>query len=238
MAADRTLLVRAGLVIGTLVLGGIAYVLGTNLVEERTGASVTPSPTPTRAPVSTAEFVKFEDANAGISFSYPADWRKLEDNSRQPLNQDDADAPLNVRVVVGPSGIQPFLLVRAIPLASEIIIPENITAEFLATLQGQLDRLIEGPDVRVAEKRPTNHKGKLAWRYLYAFKDEATGREGSHLHYFIFDGAKINVLVFQALPTAELETLAPTFDKILETFESETRIIPRPGISLPPSPSG
>jgi len=237
MAANRTLLVRAALVVGTLVLGGAAYILGTSLVEERTGVSASPKPAPT-AEVSTADFVKFEDENAGISFSYPEDWKKVEDNSNEPLNQADADAPLNVRVVVGPSANQPNLLVRAIPLSSEIIIPENVTAEFLGTIQGQLDRLVEGPDVRVAEKRPTNHKGKLAWRYLYAFKDEATGREGSHLHYFIFDGAKINVLVFQALPAAELEKLAPTFDKILETFESETRIIPRPGISLPPSPSG
>jgi hypothetical protein len=237
MAANRTLLVRAGLVMGTLILGGAAYILGTNLVEERTGASGNPKPTPSAA-VSTAEFVKFEDKIAGISFSYPKTWKKLEDNSKEPLNQVNSDDPMNVRVVVGPSGNQPYLLVRAIPLSSEIVIPENVTAEFLKVLQDQLDKLIEGPDVRVAQKRPTNHKGKLAWRYLYAFKDEATGREGSHLHYFIFDGAKIDVLVFQALPTSELDKLAPTFDKVLETFESETRIIPRPRISLPPSPSG
>lgn len=237
MAANRTLLIRAALVIGTLVLGGAAYILGTNLVEERTGISASPKPTPS-AEVATGEFVKFEDETAGISFSYPKNWKKLEDNSKQPLKDTPGDDPSHVRVVLGPSSTDPALLVRVKPLASEIVIPQNITTEELGVIQGYLDRLIEGPDVRVAEKRPTNHKGKLAWRYLYAFKDEATGREGSHVHYFIFDGAKLDVLVFQALPAGELERLAPTFDKILETFESTTRIVPRPGISLPPSPSG
>jgi hypothetical protein len=234
--ADRTLAIRAGLVAGTLVLGGIAYVLGVKLVEDRTGVSTNPSPT-AAAQVSTRDFVKFEDDKAGMTVSYPRDWTKLEDNSATDLNPADVDDPQNVRLIVGPSRNEPYLLMRAIPLPAEIVLPENITTEFLGTVQGQLDELIEGPDVRLADKRPTNHKGKLAWRYLYNFKDDATGREGSHVHYFIFDGAKINVLVFQALPAGELEGLAPTFDKVLETFESETRVVPRTVVSLPPSPS-
>jgi hypothetical protein len=234
--ADRTLAIRAGLVAGTLVLGGIAYVLGVRLVEDRTGVSTNPSPTASPQ-VSTRDWVRFEDENAGMTVSYPRDWTKLEDNSATELNPADVDDPQNVRLIAGPSRTEPYLLMRAIPLPAEIVLPPDITAEFLGTVQGQLDELIEGPDVRVADKRPTNHKGKLAWRYLYNFKDQATGREGSHVHYFIFDGAKINVLVFQALPAGDLAQLAPTFDRVLENFESETRIIPRTVVSLPPSPS-
>lgn len=234
--ADRTLAVRAALVIGTLVLGGLAYVFGIQVAEERTGVSTRPSPTATSG-VSTANFVEFEDEIAGMKISHPEDWRRLQDNSDQQLNTTDSDDPVNVRAVLGPNANEPMLLMRAIPLPAEIAIPEDITAEFLGTIQGQLDQLIEGPDVRLAEKRPTNHKGKLAWRYLYNFRDSATGREGSHVHYFIFDGAKINVLVFQALPAGRLEELAPTFDRVLSTFESEPRVVPRVIGSLPPSPS-
>ena len=238
MAADKTLLVRAGLVAGTLVLGGIAYFVGTNIAQDRSG--VNPSPAPTVSASANAavseDFVEFEDETGGIKFSYPKSWKKLEDNSKVPLSA-EANDPVNRRIVLGPSGSKPLMFARVIPLPAEIVIPENITTEDLGVIQGQLDKLIVGPDVRVAEKKPTNHKGKLAWRYLYDFKQGETGREGAHVHYFIFDGAKINVLVFEALPASTLEELAPVFDKILSTFESETRIMPRPGISLPPLPS-
>ena len=236
--SNRTLAIRAALVIGTLVLGGIAYAFGIQVAEDRTGVDTNPSPTATAAKaISTTGWERFEDENAKMELSHPPEWRRLEDNSSRPLNETDSDDPINVRAVLGPNANNPMLLVRAIPLPAEIGIPEEITEEFLGVIQGQLDELIQGPDVVVADKRPTNHKGKLAWRYLYNFKDQATGREGSHVHYFIFDGAKINVLVFQALPAGELRELAPTFDKVLETFESEARIIPRTVVSLPPSPS-
>lgn len=231
MAADRTMLVRAGYVLATIALGVAAYALGTSVVGRR--GSQVPAPAPSAAP----DFVEFEDKAAGITLSIPRDWRRLTDNSKLPVNETDAEDPANIRLQAGPSVAEAQLQVRVIPLPAEIVVPKNITTQDLGLIQGQLDKFIEGPDVRVAEKRPTNVKGLLAWRYLYNFKDSATGREGSHVHYFIFDGAKINVLVFEALPASELERLAPTFDKILKTFESTPRRAPGALPSLPPSPA-
>lgn len=233
MAADRSLLIRAGYVLATIVLGVGAYVLGSNVVDRRSdaGLDVTESPA---APVP-SNFTEFVDEEGGFSLSYPEDWRILESNPGVELVESDAADPSHRRLVLGSSSTEPLLLVRVQTLSEEIVIPEDFTTEDLGVIQGQLDRLIESEDVRVAERRPTNHKGLLAWRYLYNFKDQPTGREGSHVHYFIFDGAKINILVFQAVPAEKMVELAPTFDKILESFESETRIKPRAVVSLPPA---
>ncbi|MGQ0680658.1 MAG: hypothetical protein ACT4OM_13580 [Actinomycetota bacterium] len=233
MKQDRTHLIRTGYLLATIVLGFAAYAGGSALVRDRTGVSAEAGEEPA-APV---RFENFEDDIAGISLSIPEEWRLLEDNSGDPLANVVQDDPSHVRLVAGPTSSDPQLLVRVKPLDSELLLPADFTTEDLGVIQGRLDQLIEGPDVRVAEKRPTNVKGLLAWRYLYNFKDQATGREGSHVHYFIFDGAKINVLVFQALPADALAGLAPTFDRILESFESRTRAVPRPVVSLPPAPA-
>lgn len=227
------MLVRAGYVLATIALGVAAYALGSNVVGDR--GSQEPAPAAS-APAET-DFVEFEDKAAGVTLSIPQDWRRLTDNSSVPVSETDSEHPANVRLQAGPSVTEAHLQVRVIPLPAEIVVPQDITTQDLGQIQGQLDRFVEGPDVRVAEKKPTNVKGLLAWRYLYNFKDSATGREGSHVHYFIFDGAKINVLVFEALPASELERLAPTFDKILDTFESTPRRAPRAQVSLPPIPA-
>lgn len=235
MAADRSLLIRVGYVLATIALGVAAYALGTNVVAGR--GSTEPAPSPSASAAVDSDFVEFKDELAGIKLSIPKNWKRLEDNSKSPLADVPVDDVSHVRLVAGPSSTERLLLVRVKPLPAEIIVPQNITVEELGAIQGQLDKFVEGPDVRIAEKKPTNVKGLLAWRYLYNFKDSATGREGSHIHYFIFDGAKINILVFEALPADEMEALVPTFDKILDSFESTTRIVPRPGVSLPPVPS-
>ncbi len=69
------------------------------------------------------------------------------------------------------------------------------------------------------ERTPINHKGKLGFHYLYVLKQQSTGREGVHSHYFVFDGAKLNVLVFEVFPRTDFEKFAPTFDQIFESFD-------------------
>ena len=226
---NKTLLVRAGLVVLTLILGLGAYALGTRLVNEGRftgGERRTPR----------VDTVTFTDENAGIKLSYPQTWKQIENNSQIPLSEDEDS---EVRLIAGPAEDEPHLLVRVKPLPGEIDYDPNMSAQDLGIIQGQLDRLIS-PDVQVLSRRPINDKGKLGFHYLYVLKQESTGREGVHSHYFIFDGAKLNVLVFEVFPRAKFEELAPTFDRILDSFNSERRRVAAPPASpgAPPASPG
>lgn len=233
-APNKPLLIRAGLVVLTLLLGLGAYVLGTNLVRDRVQV-------PDKAGASVEDMVTFTDERAGIQLSYPEDWTQIENNSRIELSEDENT---QVRLIAGPAEDDAALKVRVVPLPEEIVYDPNMSAHDLGVIQGTLDELIVGPNVEILSRKPINDKGKLGFHYLYAFKQESTGREGAHSHYFIFDGAKMNVLIFEALPRSEFDGLAPTFDRILESFTSETRTVgtaegdpaPEPTASPEPSP--
>lgn len=227
---NKSLLIRAGLVILTLVLGLGAYVLGTNLVLR--GREPVEEEPPGTTPDKT---ITFTDQEAGFKLSYPEDWAQIENNSKIELTTDE---DTQVRLIAGPDPDKPALKVRVVPLPEEIVYDPNMSANDLGVIQGTLDKLIVGPNVEILSRKPINDKGLLGFHYLYAFKQESTGREGAHSHYFIFDGAKMNVLIFEALPRAEFEEFAPTFDAILESFTSERRAAPAasPSPSPPPAP--
>ncbi len=222
---NKSLLIRAGLVALTLLLGLGAYALGTNLVKDRVAVGE-PGTSPD-------ETVTFTDDRAGIKLSYPETWKQITNNSRIALT-DDEDS--HIRLIAGPSEDDAALKVRVVPLPAEIVYDPDMSANDLAVIQGTLDKLIFGPNVEILSRKPVNHKGLLGFHYLYAFKQESTGREGVHSHYFIFDGAKMNVLVFEALPRSEFEGLAPTFDKILDGFTSERRAAPDRAPNHPAAP--
>jgi hypothetical protein len=226
---NKPLLTRAGLVVLVLLLASGAIFAGRAVVKKYVldGRDI-PS-----APGTTAdETVTFTDDKAGIKLSYPEDWKQIENNSRIDLTEDETT---EVRLVAGPAQDEPALLVRVKPLPAEINYDPDMSANDLGIIQGQLDKLIS-PDVQVLERTPINHKGKLGFHYLYVLKQQRTGREGVHSHYFVFDGAKLNVLVFEVFPRTEFEELAPTFDQIFESFESEKRDGP-PAASPEASPA-
>jgi hypothetical protein len=223
---NKSLLIRAGLVVLTLVLGLGAYALGTNLVLR--GRDVEDPPGTTRD-----NTVTFTDEEAGIKLSYPEDWAQIENNSKIELTSDE---DTQVRLIAGPDPDKPALKVRVVPLPEEIVYNPDMSASDLGVIQGTLDKLIVGPNVDILSRKPINDKGKLGFHYLYAFKQESTGREGAHSHYFIFDGAKMNVLIFEALPRDEFEGMASTFDAILESFTSERRAAPAASPSPAPAP--
>jgi len=51
---------------------------------------------------------------------------------------------------------------------------------------------------------------------------ESRRPRGAHAHYFVFDGATMITLVFQALPAPRIFSLAPLFDRVAATF----RVLP------------
>lgn len=226
----KTLLIRTLWVVATLVLGAGAYWLGLKVVEERVG---TPEELAAEAGDGD-ELVTVEDANAGISISIPESWFIFTNNTDQELPVDPftgpsgdtivQDDPLHVRLVAGESEDNVMSL-RVKPLLAEIPPKDQLSREELQVMQGYIDEYLIGPNVPVASKEPTNVSDKLAWRYIYPYEDTQTGDEGMHIHYFIFDGAKVTSLVFQALPVEAMEKLADTYDRVLKTYESETRTV-------------
>lgn len=235
---NKPLLTRAGLVLLVVLIGTGAVFAGRWVVRTYVldGAEIP------EAPGTVAdETVTFTDEKAGIKLSYPEEWKQIENNSAIDLSEDETS---EVRLIAGPEQDEPALLVRVRPLPAEINYDPDMSANDLGIIQGQLDKLIS-PDVQVLERTPINDKGKLGFHYLYVLKQQATGREGVHSHYFIFDGAKLNVLVFEVFPRSEFEELAPTFDQIFESFTSERRdappgapsVAPGEGLAPPPAPA-
>lgn len=62
--------------------------------------------------------------------------------------------------------------------------------------------------------------GLPGYLYLYTFEDPSTGQRGGHAHYFLFQGATMLTLVFQALPATKFVPLAPLFDRVASTFRA------------------
>jgi hypothetical protein len=226
---NKPLLMRAGLVLLVVLLGTGAVFLGRAVVKKYVldGRDI-----PTAPGTRPDDTVTFTDEKGGIKISYPETWKQIENNSRIDITDDPAT---EVRLIAGPAQDQPSLLLRVKPLPAEINYDPDMSANDLGIIQGQLDKLIS-PDVQILERKPINDKGKLGFHYLYVLKQEATGREGVHSHYFIFDGAKMNVLVFEVFPRADFEKMAPTFDEIFESFTSQKREAPTPAPSAPAAP--
>lgn len=226
MAANKAMLVRSGVVLVTIALGAGAYALGTSLVNRRVAR-------PASAGGAKPKLTTFTDRQAGIQFKFPATWKPLQNNSAQGLSTDEA---AQVRLILGTSQRNPLLKVRVVPLPAEINYSPDMPAQDLALIQQRLDKLVEGPEVNVISKKPVKIKNLLAWNYLYTFRDQATGREGIHSHYFIFDGAKMVALIFQALPQARFASLAPVFDQVVASFNSTRRPAPAASPSASPAP--
>jgi hypothetical protein len=186
-----------------------------------------PRPGETPKPASTVALKTFRDREAGISISYPTSWVEIENNSGQKLTDDENT---HIRLVAGPSRQEAALKVRVRPLAREIINSQT-SKEQLAATQSELDGLIAGPNVKVLQRRVLSVNGMVTWFYLYQFIDAASGTEGAHSHYFLFDGAKMNVIVMEALPRSKFTKLAPVFDQILQSFTSARRNVSSPAPS-------
>lgn len=227
---NKPLLMRAGLVLLVVLLGTGAVFLGREVVKKYVldGRDI-----PTAPGTKADDTVTFTDEKGGIKLSYPDTWKQIENNSRIDITDDPAT---EVRLIAGPAQDKPSLLVRVKPLPAEINYDPNMSANDLGVIQGSLDKLI-GPDVQILERRPINDKGKLGFHYLYVLKQQETGREGVHSHYFVFDGAKLNVLVFEVFPRSDFEKMAPTFDKIFESFTSERRAAPASPAPAPSEPA-
>ena len=96
-------------------------------------------------------------------------------------------------------------------------VPESDIIEF----QAQFDKVIDEGEgvVEVIQLQRVNINGVQGFHYLYTFSDDRSGQQGIHSHFFLPAGERLYALVFQALPAANYERLARTFDQIITSFK-------------------
>lgn len=178
-----------------LVLG-----LGAWLIGHQLAGSSHPAKLPASAP---SDLVAFQDPAGAFAGSYPSSWQRL--NSTDP----------QVVVLAAGSDGSSFQ-VRKTPLGAPI------GAGNLGSAKRITDGVVKsGRNVTLL--RPPQQvmlAGLPGYLYLYTFDDMASGQRGAHAHYFLFQGSTMITLVFQALPAASIDSLAPLFDRIAGTFRA------------------
>lgn len=96
-----------------------------------------------------------------------------------------------------------------------------ITAANLGDVKAFTDGVVGSGNVRVLQQRAVSVNGMPGYYYLYNFTDTDSGQQGVHAHYFLFQGRKMQQLVFQALPVDDFTKLAGIFDAVVNSFQSE-----------------
>lgn len=187
--------------IGVLLVVGVAtsaVVFGLTYGGPAKAASTTDSAV-TATP---ADFTQFRNDQAGFELAYPTAWSKLAAKDPQVL-------------LLVAQGTQDSFLVRSSELQTAVG-PEQLPAAKQVT-----DRIVSANKSvqMIAEPKQIDLGGLPGYVYFYSFKD-ASGQEGVHSHYFLFNGKTMISLVFQALPKERFATSAQTFDKITATFRA------------------
>ena len=199
-AAKSGLSARWPLVVLPLVV--LAVVVAAFAVKRNTDKAVEKVKTP-------AAFVTFRDDKMGFSVKYPGSWKRVTraDPEVRLLARDAALDSLLVRVARTPAPFPPNLTGEEAKAVADVVLKRDTFAP-----------------AQILKEQPLNVNGSPGYYYLYTFEEEvktSTGTkkvQGVHAHYLIFQGRRVFVLVFQALPTANFDHLAKTFDAMAESF--------------------
>lgn len=188
-----------------LALGALAAVL---LFAGGSGDGAAPEPAGDEAPLSLSEvpegYVTYRDAETGFTLHHPETWiQTVRPQGTQRLR-------LNAGGING-------MLVRVQEMEQPVTTPED-----LEQIRPVTDGIAaSGLSVEVLATDSVTVNGMPGVFYLSRFTDEETGASGVNAHYFLFQGRKMNILLFQAVPESEFERLAPHFDQVLASFRSD-----------------
>lgn len=162
------------------------------------GNSSKPSPTP--SPSGTTQgWRQFTDRTGGFSIQYPDSWNRYQPNEA------------TVRFYAGPND-KDGVVVRVIGLGATVNPGDTQVMKQVA------DRILAQSSVNIVRENQVTVGGLPGWEYVYTFQDPAG--TGVHVHVFLFQGSRLHILVFQALPESRLTALAGTFDKILASYRA------------------
>lgn len=183
-------------------IGATAFMVGQQAVEPPEGSARSPTPTTSTG----GGLVEVHNQPAGFFISYPKDWSRLESADPQVTlvaSEHGGEAPRGGSI-----------LTRVIEL------PHEVGADHLSEAKKSTDGIVaKNPSVELrAEPTRLDLGGVPGYFYLYTFEDAGTGQRGAHSHYFLFKGARLITIVFQALPDTDFVRLAPTFDQVAASF--------------------
>jgi hypothetical protein len=192
-----------------VIIGVTAFLLSRGATDK--GNAANPAPTSTLATLAPSQLQEFRDNETGFTIKLPRTWRQL-------------GAPLaDVRLVADAGGSE-GLQVRIWPIDTPA------TTENIVNYKAFTDNIVlRVPTARLLQQQLVTLNGKLTYYYIYTFKDEASGQEGVHAHYFVFEGNRVFMLVFQAVPAEDFARQAGIFDQVAESFVVE----PRPAPTVP-----
>ncbi|HEV2767197.1 MAG TPA: hypothetical protein VGV63_05755 [Acidimicrobiales bacterium] len=152
------------------------------------------------------DYVLYEDAEAGFRLQHPKTW--------VPIARAQGDLRLQLGAGDGSS-----LRVRVSEL--EGVVDSSNVEDLRAVTSG----IVGSPDPNVEKQflkeDSYSVNGMPGYYYVYRLRDKQSGLEAVNAHYFLFQGRKLNMLVFQALSADDFERRAPEFDRVLATFESD-----------------
>src|SRR5207237_10695321 len=141
--------------------------------------------------VATSRYVTYTDAAKNFRISYPPSWHRTT----------DAQGALDLHV----SG-------RDAVSISEFTLAAEVNTTNVADMRAVTDAVLSAPSAHLTVlASQVVQVGKLTGLY-YLYYFPAGAEQGVHAHYFLFSGKQMYTLVFQALPVADFDSLANTFD--------------------------
>ena len=162
-----------------------------------------------------AGFVSTKNHKDGFSISYPKQWRVVTDPSVPLLLSAGGNDALSVQVLT---------------------LQKPVNSKNVSDIKAVTDAILSTPaaKLQVLLSRPITIAGISGYYYLYTFT--SGNQVGVHAHYFLFQGRKLTMMVFQALPISDFQKLAPVFDEVSASFRSNPKILgptPRPAKVAP-----
>jgi hypothetical protein len=186
--------------LAVLTLLVVALVIGAFVIGQRATSDVAKSTEELakgKRPARPANYVTFRDDQAGFTIDHPKDWQRLL------VSQGDRRL-----VLKAPGENDDGLAVT--------VVPEEQMNDRIAAFSEAIK------ETQVLEEKPVNINGMSGYYYLYTYKDQSKNQDGVHLHYFLRQGPKLNIIVMQALPSDGLERRAEDFTQMLASFQSTT----------------
>jgi hypothetical protein len=203
----------AGVIVVGLAVGAFFLGRGTTGTGHHSTSTTTVAPRP--APTG---FVTFHDAADGFSLSYPRAWQRVADPA--------------VPLIVSAGGNDAFS-VRVLRLQSPV--NTNNAADVQAVTNAILST--PGAKLTILGQQAVTVAGIHGYYYFYTFP--SGNQVGVHAHYFLFQGRKLTIIVFQALPLGDFQRLAATFDQISSSYKSDPNVLgPTPAPAAPSTTAG
>jgi hypothetical protein len=190
----KLVVILSVLTVVVVALAGFAFVLSSG---NKKGL---PPAAPADIPVTS-----FTDRQTGATLQYPRSWKQVQvPNATYRL------------VLDGGNNVGMTFRVFNTDVAT--------TATNLANVKTVTDGIVSSNEsVQVLKQQAIQLNGMVGYYYFYTFTDDS-GLAAVHAHYFLFQGQKMNMIVFQSGPD-DFDRMATIFDKVAESFRSDPKVV-------------